>query len=44
MFYERKYNGQDSEQAQEARKHIEEIKKNRQRGQPYVSLSLNLSY
>ncbi|KAI0747493.1 amino acid transporter [Fomes fomentarius] len=37
VFCERKYKGQDSEQGQEARKHIEEIKKNRQWGQPYLA-------
>ncbi|KAI0687057.1 amino acid permease-domain-containing protein [Earliella scabrosa] len=37
VYYERKHKGQDTEAARNAQKHIADIKKNRQWGQPYLA-------
>ncbi len=43
MHYENKHKDQDSEEAKTAQAQIETIKKNRQRGQPYVRPPSHLS-
>lgn len=43
VYYEQKYKDQNTPEARKARGHIEDIKKSRMRGQPYVSLPEQLN-